>query len=249
MGRRVSTARKPAVDEAVWVAWGGLAKLPPWTPPDPGARVVVIAPHPDDETLGLGGTLHLLSRRGTAVEVVVLTDGERSNPSLDVHDRQRVVRRRQDELHAALRALGQDSAIGTAKRLRMPDRHLHQHEDELAERLLPLVRGADLVFAPHRQDGHLDHEAAARAAREACEAAGVARTAYAVWLWHRCAPDDPELAWQGAHRVELSAWDRAAKEKAIACYSSQTDHQDGGPVLPAHVLAHHRRPFEVLWSR
>lgn len=38
-------------------------------------RVLVIAAHPDDETLGMGGTIHKLSLLGSHVRIVFLSDG------------------------------------------------------------------------------------------------------------------------------------------------------------------------------
>src|SRR3954469_17246189 len=54
-----------------WEAWGGLDELRParWGPP---GRVVVVAAHPGDEVIGLGGTLQTLVSAGHDVEVVTL---------------------------------------------------------------------------------------------------------------------------------------------------------------------------------
>src|SRR3989441_4749496 len=42
----------------------------------PGARVLVFAPHPDDETIGAGGLIFHLARRGVPVRVVFVTNGD-----------------------------------------------------------------------------------------------------------------------------------------------------------------------------
>ena len=42
----------------------------------PGARVLVIAPHPDDETIGAGGLILRLARRGAPVRIVFVTNGD-----------------------------------------------------------------------------------------------------------------------------------------------------------------------------
>jgi len=46
-----------------------------------GERVLVLAPHPDDETLGMGGTLRLLTESKKHVKVVFLTSGDKADPS------------------------------------------------------------------------------------------------------------------------------------------------------------------------
>jgi LmbE family N-acetylglucosaminyl deacetylase len=47
----------------------------------PGERIVVLAPHPDDETLGCGGTIRLLRKSGKKVKVIFLTSGDQADPS------------------------------------------------------------------------------------------------------------------------------------------------------------------------
>ena len=68
-------------DESVWSACTELRGLTPCSvpPPDSG-RVVVVAPHPDDEVLGAGGALASLAARGTRVLLVAVTEGEASTP-------------------------------------------------------------------------------------------------------------------------------------------------------------------------
>jgi len=51
----------------------------PYTPSDlPPGPYLVFAPHPDDETFGMGGTIALAGQAGIAVHVVVLTDGQQA---------------------------------------------------------------------------------------------------------------------------------------------------------------------------
>jgi len=66
--------------EQAWLGWSELAGRPKLRMPAPPATAVVIAPHPDDEVLGVGGLLTLLARTGTAVHIVAVTDGEASHP-------------------------------------------------------------------------------------------------------------------------------------------------------------------------
>src|SRR4029079_5641731 len=78
-------------------------------------RVLGLAPHPDDESLGCGGVLHAAASAGVPVHVVFLTNGDANELSFLVYQRRPVVPptgvldmgrlRGQEALHAA-RALG-----------------------------------------------------------------------------------------------------------------------------------------------
>ena len=79
-----------------------LERLPALEVGPPG-RAVVVAPHPDDEVLGVGGTMRLLDGLGWSVEVVAVTDGEGSHPH---HLPAAVASRRRAEVDDALDRLG-----------------------------------------------------------------------------------------------------------------------------------------------
>jgi LmbE family N-acetylglucosaminyl deacetylase/O-antigen/teichoic acid export membrane protein len=122
-------------------------------------RVLVLAPHPDDETIGCGGTIALLARSGATVTVAVATSGELAvaEPGSPAEVR----RRRQEEVCAACRQLGVTQPLF----LDLPDGVLRDHLGvlvgqlaRLSERLCP-----DAVFVPWPLDDHPDHMALAAA--------------------------------------------------------------------------------------
>ena len=110
---------------------------------------LVVAPHPDDAELGLGGTIVKLLRRGWRVGILDLTDGEPTpHGSLEL---------RSEETRAASAALG----ISWRYNLGLPNRSLEatlDHRQLLAE-VFRLARPRWL-FAPYWEDAHPDHIAA-----------------------------------------------------------------------------------------
>lgn len=211
----------------------------PW----PG-RVLLVAPHPDDEVLAAGGLLALLSAAGVPVEVVAVTDGEASNPGGSVPPAELAAVRR-TETDAALAHLG----VGRVTRLGLPDGGAGTLEDPVAA--LELDPG-DLLLGPWTGDGHPDHEAVGRGCVRAAARTGARLVEYPVWAWHWGTPGDPRIPWSRARRVDLPAAGRSAKARAIGEFRSQVAPLGplpaDAPVLSAAVLARFARPYEVLFA-
>jgi LmbE family N-acetylglucosaminyl deacetylase len=157
------------------------------------SSALVVAPHPDDETLGCGGTIALRRASGAAVHVAFLTDGTLSHkgrlPAADL-----AARRRREALDACTR-LGVPS--GAVHFLDYEDGHLAASRKVATGRLAELVdalRPAHvLVTSVH--DGTPDHVAAAQIARAAASLAThrPALFEYPVWHWDRW----PYSPWPG----------------------------------------------------
>lgn len=215
----------------------------------PLRRMVVVAAHPDDETLGAAGLVAHAHAAGLQVQVVVATRGEASHPHSPSHTPQRLAQRRLAEVASAVAVVAPGQHLDV---LCLPDGRLAEHEAALTARVVALVGdGRDcVVVGPWRGDGHPDHEAAGR-----CAAAAAARTdarllEYPVWFWHWGAPDD--APWGSALRLDLGPELRDLKERAIQAHHSQVAPLSGRPgdevLLGADVLAHHRRDCEVFWQ-
>ena len=69
-------------------------------------RVVVVAPHPDDETLGCGGAISLLIAKGYQVKVLIVSDGTGSHPNSQKYPALALQAIRSQETIAALAILG-----------------------------------------------------------------------------------------------------------------------------------------------
>ncbi len=212
-----------------------LAGLPGWTPPL--IPTVIVAPHPDDETLACGGLIVFLRRRGVPVRIVAVTDGEAAYP-----DGAGLATVRTEEQTAALAELGvtPDHIV----RLQLRDSNLADDECALVQRLLSIVQSSWHVVAPWQHDWHPDHEACGRAAAQVASATGAALSSWFFWTWHRLRPE----ALDGVHlrRLALDQAALTAKQRAIAKHGSQLQHDSGQPILPPLLLGPVKRPFEVF---
>lgn len=238
--------RDPGTSEDRWVAAGILSRPAPLAL-DGVDTLVVLAAHPDDESLGAGSLVRRLGDRGVPVVVVVATDGEASHPLVPQEDL-RATRRL--ELVAAVSTL-----CPTARPvfLALPDGGLREHRDALRTGLVAAceVAGGErpLICAPWRGDGHRDHRVAGEVAAEVAAARGVRLLEYPIWFWHWGDPGS-DVPWDDLRGLALTAPESAAKEKAVLAHTSQVRaadlRGDGAPVVGPEMLRHAARPVEVL---
>lgn len=200
-------------------------------------RLVVVAPHPDDETLGLGAMTTQLTAMGVDVQVVSVSDGGAAQPGVSASDRLRMETIRRYELGRATSLLNALSPIS----LGFPDGELADHEDRLADTLAEILEGdgpTTWCAATWRGDGHPDHEAVGRAASAACARAEATLLEYPVLMWHWAHLADPAVPWSRAYSVPSPSWAMGRKRRAAQCYRSQLEPVDAesSPILPRFVL-------------
>jgi LmbE family N-acetylglucosaminyl deacetylase len=200
-------------------------------------RMVVVSPHPDDETLGAGGAMSSEARR-RPVLVISVTDGEAAFAHHDLGGLRRL------ELRAALDHLAPRSAIAI-ERLGIPDGAVAEAEHALRSRLAGLFDDGDLVLCPLADDGHPDHEAVARATASAASERDLAVWQFPVWAWHAHDPSSSSL--RRGQRLDLDASVRSNKQQAISSYHSQIDGPE--PTVPSRMLTRLDRPFELFVPR
>jgi LmbE family N-acetylglucosaminyl deacetylase len=206
----------------------------------------IVAPHPDDEVLGIGGLMASLAAKGMQVRVVSVTDGAASHPGSRRWTPQRLATARSRELQAALQDL--DARIASTQ-LDIPDGAVAEHRANLEAYVTKHCRREDLLLTTWRLDGHPDHEACGDAVVAAGKRIGARVLEYPVWAWHWSAPVAPEFPWARALRLDLDAALRIRKRAAIGNFLSQLDDDDDRPpVLPTHVLERFHRPFEIVFG-
>ena len=209
------------------------------------SRLVVVAAHPDDESLGAGGLIAAAAAAELPVYVVLLTAGEASKYASRGKTRHALATMRLAEMENALARLAPDNFLAF---LGAPDGAVADAEEQVARSLTDLLGDASrtLLAAPWRLDGHPDHDAAGRAAAQAALASGARLVEYPLLAWTHRSPDD--LPWDDVLCLELDAERQALKAAAIRAHASQVrpapDHPDGASPLSGRVLAHFHTPYE-----
>ncbi len=221
---------------------------------DAGSRggLVVVAPHPDDESLGCGGLIAEARRLGRDVRLVVVTDGCGSHTHSALYPPERLRALREDETRAAVAELG--LAPEHVRFLRLPDAHAPSAGPEAEAAATAILEeadacGAGAVFVTWGHDPHCDHKAAAAIVALA-QGLRPALPAFAYPVWGFTLPPDTEVgdAPEG-YRLDVTAH-RSAKAKAVAAHRSQTtdliaDDPTGFRLAP-EMLAHFEGPYEIF---
>jgi LmbE family N-acetylglucosaminyl deacetylase len=124
----------------------------------PAGPWLVFAPHADDETFGMGGTLLKAKAAGLSVKLVIMTDGALGGSQAEL------VAVRRAEAHKVASYLG----IGDVKFLEQPDRGLH-FSDTLCNQISAIITAsaASTVFFPGVYEPHPDHRSTAMLVWEA----------------------------------------------------------------------------------
>ncbi|WP_447553435.1 PIG-L deacetylase family protein [Vreelandella sp. EE22] len=167
-----------------------------------GQRVLVLAPHPDDEVFGCGGALTQLAAQGATIQVIIATQGPQAALRLE-------------ESTQAAALLGYPTPLNWD----FADRGLEQAREALAERLWQTLEEfqADLLLAPSSWEMHPDHRAACDAALTAA-ARYSGRQALTVALYEIGVPLSVN------HLVDISPV-AEQKAQAMQCFASQLAEQ------------------------
>ncbi|MGU3409941.1 PIG-L family deacetylase [Microbacterium sp. M1A1_1b] len=213
------------------------------------AAVLVVAPHPDDETLGAGGLIAVAADAGLPVHVVLATLGEGSHPDSPTTTPSELAATRAAEFRDALATLHPSV---TAEPLGIPDVGLRERPDVLRAALLARLdatAGRTLLVAPWSGDGHRDHRVAGEVATAvAADRDDVALLSYPVWAWHWDDVRAPAAPWHTARALPLTAAIRSRKRAALGTHRSQvlplSPAPGDEPVVDERHAAHHLRDSE-----
>jgi N-acetylglucosamine malate deacetylase 1 len=187
-------------------------------------NVLVIAPHPDDECLGCGGTAILRSQRGDAVQVVYLTSGELGLKKLP---KEIALQTREAEARAACAILG----IPEPSFLRLPDWTMGDDVDAAANALRPVLDQArpELIYLPHPAEWHPDHRAVLpilKAVFRGESRGSLLLRGYEVWtpmaeyqhVENISGVMEQKLAALNAHASQIADWDYVRAIRGLNAY-------------------------------
>ena len=218
----------------------------------PGTSLV-LAPHPDDESLGCGGFIASAIKQGRPPVVVIVTDGSASHPGSRTWSPDRLALQRQKEsIHAAsILGLTSDRLIFMGLEDTKVPKEGTRFNDTVHDLLGLLSRyDCETLLIPWRYDPHCDHEAvwymgcALKALKPKLRV-----LSYPVWGLtlpsETDIPEDDPKGW----RLNVQSC-LAKKRQAIEAHCSQrglvVKDDPSGFVLPVHLLEKMLQPYEIF---
>jgi LmbE family N-acetylglucosaminyl deacetylase len=212
---------------------------------------LVVAPHPDDETLGCGGAIALLRQHHCRVHVLVMSDGTQSHPNSRLYPPSRLRDVREQETQSALDILGVEAEL--IKFMRFRDTAVptsFQAISRCHDYLRTLHPG--VIFIPWRNDPHCDHQATHQLIQAASALLDYSPRLieYPIWEWEK-QQDEALMAMKG-WRLDISAV-VDLKQRAVQQYLSQItdlipDDPDGFRLTPK-MLSYFAQPWEVYFEQ
>lgn len=209
---------------------------------------VIIAPHPDDESLGCGGTIALLRKSGLPVHVIFVSDGTLSHPNSKKYPAEKLRQLRESEALNALKILDVDAA--NASFMRIKDRSVPNPEDagfdDAVTQMLQILTSLkpDTILVTWQKDPHPDHRAAWQIVnRVAGLLAKKPRILqYLIWIWELGEQSDLVINQHTKLYLVKTASVFQQKKQAIAAHVSQVsrliDDDPEGFILSPQILAH-----------
>ncbi len=217
-----------------------------------GGGLIVLAPHPDDETLGCGGLIAEACLQGRKIKVVIVSDGALSHPNSTRYPLNRIIEIRRREAVAALRTLGLDERDLCLLNVRdgaVPS--TGAESVAISRQILEMAQSIDAsaIAVTWRNDRHEDHRACYAIGRRVLHwKPAIKLLEYAIW------GDTGAADWRieggiDGYRLDISRH-VAVKRRAIAEYRSQVsdmiDDDVSAKPLPSELIDRSLRPYEAF---
>jgi LmbE family N-acetylglucosaminyl deacetylase len=214
---------------------------------------LVVAPHPDDETLGCGGAIALLRQLNLPVAVLVFSDGTKSHPNSRKYPAPALKNLREQETLAALAILGVEAKAITF--FGLPDCGIPTPEDTQYQNAIARCRdyltylAPTTIFIPWRGDRHRDHRAAWKLIYDVSQALSYCPRLIEYPIWSDNLQKSDRLSKSvSIWRLDVHAVVRQ-KQQAIGQYRSQItnliDDDPKGFCLAPEMLEKFTRPWET----
>lgn len=180
-------------------------------------KVLIAAPHPDDEVLGCSGLIQRMIENGKQVHVVILSGGGKSHQSCCHINESILIDSRRNLSRKAAEILG--LPLNQLHFLDYPDGNISFNNPE-TQSLQVLIEeiSPDAIFVPHRGEGWSDHIETGNIVREIIrtKSTPIQLYEYCVWFWYY---NVWNIDWKNAFLLKMNQKEHQLKLKAIDTYT------------------------------
>ncbi len=189
------------------------------------AKILILAPHPDDDVIGCGGAIRKHIKNNSKVKVVYMTDGRRSAQNIPINE---LIHIRKEEAKNALDVLGcYDPTF-----LNYPDRKLKCNTESI-NRITNILNEyqPQSIYVPFFTDNHPDHVVTTKIVAKALERYPHDLNCYNYEIWAPLHPNilvdisdviDEKIDAIKAHKTQLKIVNYAEKIRGLNAYRSMT---------------------------
>lgn len=177
-------------------------------------KILILAPHPDDEVFGCSGLIQQQLTEGKDVYIIFMTRGESSHKGCCNIEQNELISERAKLTDKALKLL--NVSKDNIYRLSYKDGSLCYKLAE-TEKLKDLVNSLkpDAIFVPHSGEGWNDHIETQNIAMELIKDKNIELYAYCVWFWYY---NVWSVDWKNAFILQMTSEQKNLKNKAIDIY-------------------------------
>lgn len=181
-----------------------------------GEKILIVAPHPDDEVIGCSGLIQRMKKEGKEIFIVILSGGEASHCSCCEIDKDRLINARYELTLQAAQLL--KLPIDRIYRLSYPDGKISKEHSE-TERFRSIINSIcpDTVVIPHWSEGCVDHRHTHEITRFLLkDELEIELYAYCVWFWYYY--NIWNISWKNMRLLNMSTDEYQTKLQAINIY-------------------------------
>ncbi len=174
----------------------------------PCTKALVLSPHPDDESIGCGGTIRLIIEKGGKVDILQMTKGENAPLDDTIQSKEQMANTREAEAKNACQILGVQNRFvlsGTDGQLENSEHIVADITEHLSQ------NDYDLILCPWPHDQHKDHQVCFKHFTDAIKAS---HNNTSIWLYEVWTPLHPNTAVDISSTIDT-------KKQAISAYQSQ----------------------------
>jgi len=214
-------------------------------------NLLVIAPHPDDESFACGALIAKYKEKGHSVNIIIVTDGRASSPKEAISQKNLITIRHNETLNAIKKLGCKDKDIIF---LNYEDSRTSNYKNKIEQNLIHYIKklNPSLIASPFLLDKHNDHATIASIVEKLQSDKSIISDViyYPLWFWPKIALSTIFSKKYKTYKLNASPYLKI-KEEAILAHKSQFENITGSKkwgYLDPHIINMQLKPYELYFK-